>query len=260
MKEDLTHFEHQVRRAFEGDSWHGPAVLESMDELRGLNRKVRQAIRAFAEDRLHQVLAAGHASAFMHFAGLPRTTLITRVRYRSCGKRSRHRPVAGLPRGLAVALAIGAALPAAAPAQEDAGDLLRAALSRRTVAAALDRVGRAEERAVTTLTELASIVSPSGHEHERAAAAARRMRAIGLAGVTVDSTPNAWGTIPGTSGRALVFVTMLDDLPDIEALQRSGRHRPAARGAASWAPPPRSSPPWPRCWSAPRPRNGSFRR
>ena len=136
MREELTRLEEQVRRTFEGEAWHGPAVLEilagvsveaaaahpipgahsiweivlhlaatyrlvlqriqghtgslnaeqdwpavaapeaerwheAVDELRRLNREVRLAILAFAGDRLDQMLAAGHSSAYLHFAGLP---------------------------------------------------------------------------------------------------------------------------------------------------------------------------------------------
>lgn len=135
MREELTRLEEQLRRAFEGEAWHGPAVLESLrdisvevvaahpipgahsiweivlhlaatyrlvlqriqghgnlnaeqdwpavgppeaerwrqavEELRRLNHEVRLAILAFAEDRLDQELAAGHSTAYVHFAGLP---------------------------------------------------------------------------------------------------------------------------------------------------------------------------------------------
>src|SRR5262245_30055414 len=135
MSDELTRLEEQMRRAFEGEAWHGPAVLEtlagipveaaaahpipgahsiweivlhlaatyrlvlhrikghsgslspeqdwpqiraseaerwreSVEELRRLNREVRVAILAFAEDRLDQMLAPGHSSAYVHFAGL----------------------------------------------------------------------------------------------------------------------------------------------------------------------------------------------
>jgi len=93
---------------------------------------------------------------------------------------------------------------------------------RPEVARALGLVDQAEARSVATLIELASIVSPSGREHQRARAVAARMREIGLADVEVDSTPNVVGTIRGTSGRAVVFVTMLDDLPVVESFQRAG--------------------------------------
>jgi len=131
---------------------------------------------------------------------------------------------------IATTLGIAALLPSTAPAQDRAGDPLRGVTANPALAAALEHVDGAVERAVTTLIELASIVSPSGREHERAAAVARRMRQIGLAEVTLDSTPNVWGMIPGTSGRALVFVTMLDDLSSIETFQRSGSHQPRREG------------------------------
>jgi acetylornithine deacetylase/succinyl-diaminopimelate desuccinylase-like protein len=115
-------------------------------------------------------------------------------------------------------------------AQERAADPIQEVAGRPAVRAALAAVNRSEGRTVATLIELASIVSPSGREHQRAAAVARRMREIGLTRVAVDSTPNVVGTIPGTSGRAIVFVTMLDDLPIIESFQREGR-RPAREGS-----------------------------
>lgn len=136
MKAELMRLEEQVRRAFESEAWHGPAVLEALEavdaeaaaahpipgahsiweivlhltatyklvlqrieghsgslseeqdwpavgapeaerwraaveELRRLNREVRLAILAFAGEKLDQMLAAGHSSAYVHFAGLP---------------------------------------------------------------------------------------------------------------------------------------------------------------------------------------------
>jgi len=114
-------------------------------------------------------------------------------------------------------------------AQERPVDL-EAVARRPEVARALALVGQAESRSVATLIELASIVSPSGREHERARAVARRMREIGLEEVEVDTTPNVVGTIRGTSGRAVVFLTMLDDLPVIEGFQRSGERPPHRDG------------------------------
>jgi len=135
MRKEPTRIEEQVRRAFEGEAWHGPSVLEvladlsaeaasahpiprahsiweivlhlaatyrlvleriqgragsltveqdwpavgapypkrwreAVDELRHLNREVRQAVLAFAEERLEEPLASGHSSAYAHFAGL----------------------------------------------------------------------------------------------------------------------------------------------------------------------------------------------
>jgi uncharacterized damage-inducible protein DinB len=135
MIDELTRIEEQVRLAFEGEAWHGPAVLETLagvnaeaamahpipgahsiweivlhlaatyklvlqriagrsgsltpeqdwpavgtpnpehwneavQELRRLNREVRTAILAFAEERLDLMLAPGHSTGYVHFAGL----------------------------------------------------------------------------------------------------------------------------------------------------------------------------------------------
>jgi acetylornithine deacetylase/succinyl-diaminopimelate desuccinylase-like protein len=83
-------------------------------------------------------------------------------------------------------------------------------------------INDSEDRAVDTLISLASIVSPSGSEHERARWLADRMRAIGLEDVSIDGTSNVVGRIRGRSGRALVFITTLDDLGTIAELQKKG--------------------------------------
>jgi acetylornithine deacetylase/succinyl-diaminopimelate desuccinylase-like protein len=115
-------------------------------------------------------------------------------------------------------------------AQKESGDPVREALAVPAVTRALDQVGRAGDRAVRLLVELASIAAPSGGEQARAAAVARRMRDAGLSRVTVDSVPNVIGTVPGTSGRALVFVAMLDDLPVIDRLRRAATRGPHRQG------------------------------
>ena len=104
-------------------------------------------------------------------------------------------------------------------------DPLRSVVARPEVARALGHVAAAEPRAVANLIRLASIPSPSGREHRRAAAVADLMRRAGLRHLVLDSVPNVTGTIPGTSGRALIFVTMLDDLPVIESFQKTTRPR-----------------------------------
>jgi uncharacterized damage-inducible protein DinB len=43
---------------------------EAVDELRQLNREVRQAILAFAEEKLEEMPVPGHSIAYVHFAGL----------------------------------------------------------------------------------------------------------------------------------------------------------------------------------------------
>jgi acetylornithine deacetylase/succinyl-diaminopimelate desuccinylase-like protein len=107
---------------------------------------------------------------------------------------------------------------------------LVAALEREDVTACLDWIDASEDRAVESLISLASIVSPSGQEHERARWLAERMRAIGLEDVSIDATPNVVGRIKGRSGRALVFITTLDDLGTIAELQRAGGPKPRREG------------------------------
>jgi len=109
-------------------------------------------------------------------------------------------------------------------------DTLAAALGREDVTACLNWIDASEDRAVESLISLASIVSPSGQEHERARWLAERMRAIGLEDVTIDTASNVVGRIKGRSGRALVFITTLDDLGTIAELQRAGGMRPHRDG------------------------------
>jgi acetylornithine deacetylase/succinyl-diaminopimelate desuccinylase-like protein len=82
-----------------------------------------------------------------------------------------------------------------------------------------------------TLMTLGAIVSPSGHERDRAEAVARIMRDIGLQRVGVDEAPNAVGVIPGRSGRALIFVSTLDDLGPVADFQKAAGHPPIVQGS-----------------------------
>lgn len=99
-----------------------------------------------------------------------------------------------------------------------------------TAEKALRWIDGSEQRAVETLISLASIESPSGQEQERAHWVAKRMRKIGLRDVRVDEVFNVVGRIPGRSDRSLVFVTMLDDLATVAALQRSAERGPHREG------------------------------
>jgi acetylornithine deacetylase/succinyl-diaminopimelate desuccinylase-like protein len=56
------------------------------------------------------------------------------------------------------------------------------------------------------------------------------MREIGLQRVTVDTAPNAIGVIPGRSGRAIVFVSTLDDLGPVAEFQRAAGSAPHVDG------------------------------
>ena len=95
------------------------------------------------------------------------------------------------------------------------------ALGDDRVRSALSALDGGADHAAELLARLGTIVSPSGAEHERARAVAEEMRAIGLQQVRVDDGPNAVGLIPGRSGRALVFVSTLDDLATVPAYQRA---------------------------------------
>lgn len=88
----------------------------------------------------------------------------------------------------------------------------------------LEWIEASEDQVVKTLISLSSIISPSGNETDRAHFIAERMREIGLKDVSVDEIFNVTGRIKGISGKAIVFVTMLDDLPEIGELQKTGFH------------------------------------
>ncbi len=111
--------------------------------------------------------------------------------------------------------------------------------SRRSLAGALDdpavrsslsRIEGNAEKMAAGLAALGAILSPSGREHERAAAVAEMMRTAGLSDVSVDDVPNAVGRIPGRSGRALVFISTLDDLETVAEHQRRADGPPRVEG------------------------------
>jgi len=107
--------------------------------------------------------------------------------------------------------------PGYARAQVDIESVLR----RAPVQEAISYLAGQRGPAANLLARVGGIVSPSGEEHERAAAVAERMRRIGLDSVRVTDSPNAIGMIPGRSGRALVFVSTLDDLATVAEHQRA---------------------------------------
>lgn len=120
--------------------------------------------------------------------------------------------------------------PEARAAEARAAQALEAALADSTVQAALKRVDGAKADTAALLARLGAIISPSGNEYERAAFVAERMRAIGLQNVNVDASPNAVGIIPGRSGQALVFISTLDDLATVAALQKVALRPPLIEG------------------------------
>jgi acetylornithine deacetylase/succinyl-diaminopimelate desuccinylase-like protein len=107
---------------------------------------------------------------------------------------------------------------------------LARALTRPEIQAGLRQIESHREETASFLQEIGGIISPSGQEHERAAAVARRMREVGLQEVRVTSSPNAIGVIPGTSDRVLVFVSTLDDLATVAEHQRAAASRPRIEG------------------------------
>lgn len=127
-------------------------------------------------------------------------------------------------------LLLGCLAPASVAAQEDATRELDAALQQPTVVEALDHLAGSRDATAAFLARIGGIVSPSGKEDERAAAVADRMRAIGLDSVRVTAAPNAIGVIPGRSGRALVFVSTLDDLATVAENQRAAGRPPRVAG------------------------------
>ncbi len=116
--------------------------------------------------------------------------------------------------------------PGSARAQVDIESVLR----RAPVQEAVSYLAGQRGQAANLLARIGGIVSPSGEEHERAAAVAERMRRIGLDSVRVTDSPNAIGVIPGRSGRALVFVSTLDDLATVAEHQRAAPAPPKVEG------------------------------
>ncbi len=129
---------------------------------------------------------------------------------------------------LLFAITVGGTL--AQPVRAQTPRPLDDALNDFSVQSALARVDDSTDRTARFLAEIGGIISPSGQEHDRAEAVARRMREIGLSDVRVDGTPNAVGTIPGRSGRALVFVSTLDDLATVAENQRTAAAPPRVEG------------------------------
>jgi acetylornithine deacetylase/succinyl-diaminopimelate desuccinylase-like protein len=128
----------------------------------------------------------------------------------------------------ALALLVVGALAAPAAAAQD--DPLAAARRVPAVQDAVRRVAAGREATAALLARLAAIESPSGREHARAAAVAAEMRALGLADVTVSEAPNVTGVLRGRSGKAVVFVSTLDDLATVAEHQRRAPHPPRVEG------------------------------
>jgi len=105
------------------------------------------------------------------------------------------------------------------------------ALERQEVQAGLRHLDDQRMATAEFLAAIGGIISPSGQEHERAAAVADGMRRAGLQDVRVTSSPNAIGVIPGESDGVLVFVSTLDDLATVAENQRAAGIGPRIEGS-----------------------------
>tara|TARA_R110002096_G_scaffold432240_1_gene648674 strand:+ start:90811 stop:92103 length:1293 start_codon:yes stop_codon:yes gene_type:complete len=94
-------------------------------------------------------------------------------------------------------------------------------LEDKAVQKGLADISAMRGEAASMLVKIGGIISPSGQEHERAEAVAEEMRKIGLKDVRVNDAPNAIGVIKGRSGKALIFVSTLDDLTTVAKNQRA---------------------------------------
>jgi len=107
---------------------------------------------------------------------------------------------------------------------------LEQVLAEPAVQGGLALIEQSATRSAQTLVHIGGIISPSGAEHERAAAVAELMREIGLSDVEVSAAPNVTGRIPGRSGQALIFVSTLDDLATVAEHQRAAGTLPVIEG------------------------------
>jgi acetylornithine deacetylase/succinyl-diaminopimelate desuccinylase-like protein len=123
-----------------------------------------------------------------------------------------------------------ATLVVASPMRGQPATAFDAMFARADVRTARERISSRSTALANDLVTLGAIESPSGGERRRAEAVARMMRTIGLTDVRVDSLPNVTGRIAGRSGRAIVFVSTLDDLASIPALQRAAGGPPRVSG------------------------------
>jgi len=103
-------------------------------------------------------------------------------------------------------------------------------LSDSAVQRGLAAIDASRELSAQQLVRIGGIISPSGQELERAQAVAAIMEEIGLQDVEVTNSPNAIGRIPGSSGKAIVFVATLDDLATVAEHQRAAQSLPIIEG------------------------------
>lgn len=119
---------------------------------------------------------------------------------------------------------------ACAPTLASAQRPLEDALADPKVIKGLALIDESRQISAEQLVQVGGIISPSGEELERAQAVAELMVEAGLKDVEVTASPNAVGRIPGSSGKAIVFVATLDDLATVAEHQRSAQQPPAIVG------------------------------
>ena len=107
---------------------------------------------------------------------------------------------------------------------------LNEVLQDKIVLKGLEDITKMRYYAADMLINFGGIISPSGKEHERAKAVAEEMRKIGLVEVRVNVAPNVIGVIKGRSGKALIFVSTLDDLKTVAENQRAAGTPPYVDG------------------------------
>ncbi|MCB2092556.1 MAG: M20/M25/M40 family metallo-hydrolase [Alphaproteobacteria bacterium] len=107
---------------------------------------------------------------------------------------------------------------------------LNVALKDQDVKEGLSEINAMRDDAANLLIKIGGIISPSGEEHERAEAVADEMKKIGLSEVHIDEAPNVIGKIKGRSGKALLFVSTLDDLTTVAENQRAAGTLPHIDG------------------------------
>ncbi len=103
---------------------------------------------------------------------------------------------------------------------------IQAILTEEKAHKALAEIEENRMEAANLLIRIGGIVSPSGAEHDRAEAVAAEMQKIGLVDVHVNEAPNVIGTIKGRSGKAVVFVSTLDDLTTVAEHQKAAGRLP----------------------------------
>jgi acetylornithine deacetylase/succinyl-diaminopimelate desuccinylase-like protein len=124
--------------------------------------------------------------------------------------------------GLCIALSLSAPALAQRPLDNTIND--------PAVQRGLAQIDATRNLSAQQLVTIGGIISPSGQELERAQAVAALMREIGLQDVEITASPNAIGRIPGSSGKAIVFVATLDDLATVAEHQRAAGTPPVIEG------------------------------